>query len=138
MIKYRRLGKTDYLAQAPEKLQYSPEQTLSPQSKNKFRDYYQGLSHEEASPEDLGIAFPYPEVFTASDGSVWKRFDVATNNDFLQNTERDRISYYTTNKGDTFNPFWKDKDAQISRPGTVAQGYIQGATWKALKDKGSL
>ena len=137
MIKYRRLGKTDYLSQAPEKLQYSPTETLSPQSKNKFRDFLQ-LNHIETSPEALGLVFPYPEIFTASDGSVWKRFDVATNNDFLQNTKRDRIPYYTTDKGNTFDPFWKDKDAKIERPGTTAQGYNLSSTWGARKKRGEL
>ena len=126
-----------YWGQMYEKLKYSPIESLSPQSRNKFRDVIYSRFHEEATPENLGISFPYPEYFENTDG-IWKRFDYATNNDFLQNVKRDRTAHFTTDKGNTFTPFWKDKDAGKSRPGTVREGYTMSSAWKEYKARGIL
>ena len=139
---YKRLGYVDRWNQPSEKTKYSPDSTLSPQSKNKFRETTLedgALLHMEATPESLGISFPYPELFIDSKGLHWKRYDVGDNhilNEIF--SKRDRIANNTTDKGNTWVPQVIDKDAKSSRPGTVPEGYIMNSTLSAYKKRGSL
>jgi hypothetical protein len=139
---YRRLGNVDLWGQPDEKTRYSPESTLSPQSKNKFREFTEesgSLLHEMATPESLGITFPYPEYFIDNNGLHWKRYDLGDNqpvNDIF--SKRDRIANNTTDKGNTWIPRTPDKDAKVSRPGTTPEGYIMSSTISAYKKRGSL
>lgn len=138
---YRRIGFLDYYNQQNEKIKYSPDSTLSPQSKNKFREITPeslNIFEEEATPEYLGIVFPYPEYFVDTKGYHWKRFDHSFNNEFLQTKNRGRLAYYNTDKGNTFIPPQKDKDANVSRPGTVPEGYIMGSTLRAMRVRGAI
>lgn len=139
---YRRLGNVDLWGQPAEKTKFSPESTLNPQSKNKFREYTDeggGLLHEEATPESLGISFPYPEVFKDSNGLYWKRYDLGDNqlvNEIF--SKRQRIANNTTDKGNTWIPRTPDKDAKVSRPGTTPQGYTMSSTISEYKKRGQL
>jgi hypothetical protein len=135
---YRRLGYVDLWGQPNEKIKYSPESTLNPQSKNKFREFTDeggSLLHEEATPESLGISFPYPELFIDNNGLHWKRYDLGDNQKINEIfSKRDRIANNTTDKGNTWIPQVKEKANRADTP----KDYIMSSTISAYKKRGSL
>lgn len=137
-IVYRRLGAVDAFHQPDEKIKYSPDLSLNPQSKNKFREINEeckNIMHEEATPESLGITFPYPEYFRDSKGEYWKRFDFSFNNEFTLNKNRDR-QLGNVDHGNTFKPFVQD--TKSTRNGDFRGVYTMGSALSEYKKRGSL